>query len=484
MRMTRWFVSVLGTCGLLFAVTGCVSSLDQPAARSANTELPQSYDSSAAAATANAGAEVSIATQQHWDAFFSDPYLKSLIEEALKNNQELNMQLQEIIITRNEVAARQGEYWPKVSAGGGLGIEKVGGITSQGVSDERNGVAENLPDFHFGLTMSWEVDIWGKLQDAAKAANYRYFASIEAKNFLVTELVADIADSYYELVALDNQLEVLDKNIKLQEDALEIVKLQKLAAKATELAVQKFNAEVIKNKGLRFNLEQQKVAIENHLNFLLARRPQPITRDFAALQGVIPDAISAGLPSELLDNRPDVRRAGMELEATKLDVEVAKANFYPSLSLDAELGYQAFNPLHLLDTPTSLLYNLAGNMTAPLLNRAAITAEYRMANAAQIRAVFFFEQTLLRAFTEVATYLAMIHNLKERYDRQIEQVEILKEAVKVSNLLYRSAHADYMEVLLTQRDVLEAEMELIETRRQRKQAIVNIYRALGGGWRQ
>ncbi|HVK83049.1 MAG TPA: TolC family protein, partial [Kofleriaceae bacterium] len=187
---------------------------------------------------------------------------------------------------------------------------------------------------------------------------------------------------------------------------------------------------------------------------------------------------------DLLTNRPDVRAAELALAAAKLDVASAKAAFYPSLTIDAELGYQAFNPVHLVATPASLAYRVAGGLVAPLINRRAITAQYRTANALQLQAVVRYEQTVLQAFTEVVNQLAMIENLRRSYEIQQQQVDKLARAVETSNLLFQSARADYMEVLLTRRESLEAEMELIETKKQQFLAVVNVYQALGGGWRR
>jgi outer membrane protein TolC len=177
-----------------------------------------------------------------------------------------------------------------------------------------------------------------------------------------------------------------------------------------------------------------------------------------------------------------VRQAELELEASKLDVSVARANFYPSLSIDAAVGYQSFNIAHLVSTPESILYNLAGNLVAPLLNRAGIEAQYRSANARQIQAVFNYERTLLQAFTDVANQLVKYDNLQKGFELQEQQVQTLTESVEISNVLFQSARADYMEVLLTRRDKLDAELELIETKKRLLLSMVNIYQALGGGW--
>jgi multidrug efflux system outer membrane protein len=466
-------------CVCLLAA-GCAPSLEGNEPREPNREIPQSFGGSSS--TSSAPPQPARSTQAVWREFFDSAELRALIEAALEKNQELNIRLQEIIIARSEVSARQGDYLPKLSAGAGAGVEKVGKTTSQGVSDESHGVPANLGNFAFGLRGSWEIDVWGKLRNAMKSADRRYLASIEGRNFMVTQIVAEIARSYFELCAIDNQLDVLKQNIEIVGSALEVVRIQKQAARVTELAVQRFEAEVLKNRSRLYGLEQERVQTENRINFLVGRYPVAVRRDARKLKAPLPK-VTSGLPSDLLTNRPDLRQAELELEAAKLDVKAAKAEFYPSLSIDAAVGYQSFNIGHLLATPGSLVYDLAGNLTAPLLNRKAIEAQYRSANARQIQAVLNYERTLLRAFTDVANQLALIKNLQDAYELQSRQVEALTRANEASMVLFQSARADYMEVLLTRRDSLDAEMELVETRKRQWLAVVNLYQALGGGWR-
>ena len=170
------------------------------------------------------------------------------------------------------------------------------------------------------------------------------------------------------------------------------------------------------------------------------------------------------------------------MQAAKLDVSVAKANFYPSLDLSAGLGLRAFNPSYLTSMPESMLYSLAGDVAGPLINRNAIKAMYMNANAHQIQSVFDYERTVLNAYIEVVNQMAKIGNLEKSYDLRSKQVDALNQSVSISNDLFKSARADYMEVLMTQRDALESRFELVETRKEQMNAMVNIYRALGGGW--
>ena len=461
---------------LFLVLSGCIPTLVENPSREVSRAVPKSFGAEEGKAEDNVA-------QQHWKKFFAQPELQELIALALKNNQELNVRLQEMVIANAEVSARRGEYLPKLKAGVDVGVEKVGKYTSQGASDEANGVPEHLGNFSFGLAASWEIDVWGKLRSAANAADARSMATIEARNFMVTQLVAELARSYFELIAVDNELEVLQRNIVIQTDALEVVKLEKQAARVTQLAVQRFEAEVLKNRSRLFDLEQERVVLENRINFLVGRYPQPVARRPAALKDPLPSVLQGGLPSQLLENRPDIRQAELEMKAAELDVASARAAFFPALSIDAAVGYRSFSIAHLVATPESILYNLAGNLMAPLLNRAGIEAQYRTANAKQIQAVFNYERTLLQAYTDVVNQLVKYENLQKGYALQEQQVGMLAQSVEVSNVLFQAARADYMEVLLTRRDSLDAELELIETRKRLMLAMVSLYQALGGGWR-
>lgn len=422
-----------------------------------------------------------------WKNYFTDQYLITLIDTALVNNQDLNSTLQEIQIARNEVRARKGEYLPFAGLQGGAGLDKVGRYTNIGALEHNIDIrpGHEMPDplqnYMVGAYANWEVDVWGKLHNAKRAAVSRYLASIEGKNFVVTNLIAEIANSYYELLALDNQLAIIKQNIEIQTNALEIVKLQKIAARVTELAVKRFEAQVLNTQSLQYDIQQRIVETENKINYLVGRYPQPVQRSTQTFVDIVPQVVHAGIPSQLLANRPDVKQAELNLAAAKLDVKSAKARFYPSLGISAGIGYQAFNPSYLIK-PQSLLYSLAGDLAAPLINRNAIKATYFTANSKQIQALYDYERILINAYVEVSNQVSKVSNLEKSYDYKSKEVQALIQSITISNDLFTSARADYMEVLLTQRDALESRFDLIDTKLQQMNAVVNIYRALGGGW--
>ena len=426
-------------------------------------------------------------TKVNWKSFFADKNLSNLIEIALKNNFELQSTLQNIEIARNDVRMRKGLLFPSVTAFAGAGIEKVGLFTSQGAGDASaeitpgEKVPENLGDLALGLHASWEVDIWKKLRNSKKAAFTRYLATIEGKNFVTTNLVAEVANSYYELLSLDNQLDIINETIALQQNALEIVKVQKEAAKVSELAVKKFEAEVLNSQSLEFDVLQQIKESENRINFLLARFPQSITRDKLVFLKQAPMMVKVGIPSQLLANRPDIKAAELELYATKCDVKVAQAEFYPSFTISGGLGFRAFKPEYFT-APESLFFNFLGDLAIPLINRSAIKAEFNKATAYQIKALYEYQKSVLNGYIEVSNQLSNSDNLAKLYDVKNKEVTALSNAILISNDLFRSARVDYFEVLMTQRDAIASKLELIETKKRQFNSVIDLYKALGGGW--
>jgi outer membrane protein TolC len=239
---------------------------------------------------------------------------------------------------------------------------------------------------------------------------------------------------------------------------------------------------VLDTQSLQYGIQQKITEAENRINFLIGRFPQPVKRSTETFSNLTPALVNAGIPSQLLENRPDIKQAELDLAAAKLDVKVAKARFYPSLSISAGIGYQAFDPSFIVK-PQSLIYSIAGDLMAPLINRNAIKATYYSANSKQIQAIYNYERTILNAYIEVANQMAKIDNMKKAFDLKSQQVDALNQSVDISNDLFTSARADYMEVLMTQRDALDSKFDLIEAKMQQMNAMVNIYRALGGGWK-
>ena len=468
--------------GLCLAIVGCkVPKIQQ---REPELPMPNSFVPSVSATDTMSWANIP------WKQFFKDPYLQSLIDTALANNKELQITLQEIEIAKNDVAFRKSFLYPKVRLKVGAGVEKVGRYTSQGAGDATTQIEpgrempDPLGDLGISAVANWEVDIWHKLHNAQDAAIKRYLSTVEGKNFVYSNLIAEIASSYYELVTLDNQLAMVHRNIELQERALEVIKANREIGRVNELAVQKFSAELLKTQTKQFKYQQQIVEIENRLNFLLGRYPQRIARNVDALLADLPEQVKTGIPSQLLQNRPDVRQAELDLQAANLDVKVARAEFYPSLDISAALGLQAFKPSYLIKVPESMLFSLAGDLFAPLINKGAIKAEFKTASSRQLQSLYNYEQIVLNAYLEVSNQMSNISNLENEVKIQSKHVDLLNSSINTSRDLFANNRAEYLEILDTQREALASKLELLEIKKMQFDAMIQVYKGLGGGWKE
>jgi len=419
-----------------------------------------------------------------WRQFFNDPNLVALLDTAVRANPDLLIAVQRVEIASANVQVARGALLPIVDAGATGGFDRFANYAAQGQTSTNDGrqLPNGVPNFFVGLRSSWEIDIWGKLRNRKQAAFARLLASEQGRRLVETALVGQVARLYYDLLSLDNELDVLQKNDKLQERGLEIVRLQKLGGRATELAVLQFQAQLLRTRSLEAETRQRIVAAENQLNRLLGRYPQPIKRGAPLREQKLPEFVSAGLPATMLLRRPDVRQAELELVANRADVAAARAAFLPALTLSPYLGVNAYKPSLLLSTPGSLAYGLLAGLSAPLINRNFLKANYRQAAAEQRASYLRYQRTMQTGFEEVVTSLRGLDNYQKAYELRRQEVVSLNQAVAVSNDLYTASYANYLEVVTAQRSVLEAELNLTSIRREQFLLLIDLYRALGGGW--
>lgn len=459
-------------------LAGCASYRTDTSIRTA--PLPPSF---LGAADSTTGATIA------WREHFNDPVLIALIDTALRNNPDRLIALQRVEAAVAQVRGAKGALLPAAGVAASTGVRKFGLYTMDGAGNITTEITPgqivpiDLPD-HFGaFTASWEIDVAGRLRNMKRSAQARLIATADGANWVTSRLVAEVALTYYDLLALDNELAVARRTIASQAEALEVISAQKETGRANELAVEQFTAQLLSVQALARELEQDIRETENGLNFLLGRYPQPIERDPQALLGALPPLLSVGMPSQLLSNRPDVREAAMNVEATRFDLRAAKAAFYPSITLTAHYGLQAFSTAYLFQTPASLAYGLLGGLTAPLINRSAIEAEFRGARAEQVAALHDYQRSLLNGVVEVSNALSNVRTLQEVDSLKSRQSEVMVRSVETSTELYSAARAEYLEVLFAQQNALQAQLELIDVKRRQRFATVDLYRALGGGWR-
>jgi outer membrane protein, multidrug efflux system len=442
--------------------------------------LPESY---------SAGADSSSLADIGWRQFLDDTVLVQLIDSALVNNPDLLIAWQRIETAGAEIKSAKGALFPQVSSGAGLGLRKFGLYTMDGAGNITTDITPgqivpiHLPDYYLGFQSAWEIDVAGRLRNLKKSAVAGYLGSIEGTHFVTSRLVADIAATYYELIALDNELHIVQETIQKQEEALQVVRLQKEAGRTNEVAVQQFLAQLLNTRSIEYEIRQQIVETESLLNYLLGRFQQPVPRNRQSLFAQIPKQLDTGVPAHLMSNRPDVREAEFQVVASKFDLKAARSEFFPQLNLFAGIGYQAFNPGYLFISPESIAYSLLGSLAAPLVNMSAIKAQFNKAKAAQLTAVYNYQKTILTAYTEVVNELSNIQNLNQVKLLKQEQSSVLKQSVESSTELYKTAKASYLEVLLAQQNSLLTDLELINAVKLQRISMVNLYRALGGGWR-
>jgi NodT family efflux transporter outer membrane factor (OMF) lipoprotein len=464
----------------LVSLAGC--KLTQPIEQTSRIKTPQTF--------AGQTDSTSIAAIP-WKTFFQDAHLKALIDTALQNNMDLKIAAQRIEMVRTNISIAQGALLPSVSAEVTGGGRKFGDYTMDGVGNYDTNFSENIdedrrlpapfmPDYFVGLRSAWEIDIWGKLKTRKKAAYNRLLATEKARHAIVTGLIAEIANAYYELIALDTEMAIIQKNIALQQSAVETIKIQKEGGRANELGVQQFAAQLLNTQSLEVDIQQQIIESENRLNLLLGRFPQTIARG-KILDQPLPQNVQAGVPANMLRRRPDIQQAQFDLLANYSEQQAAQLAFLPSLNITAFLGFNSFKS-NLLFNPGSIAYNAIGGLAAPLINRKALKAGQKRAEASSLEALYTYNKAVLTGFQEVSTSLKKLENNRKINDFKKQEVDVLQQAVVTSKDLFVTGYASYLEVITAQRSVLEAELSLTNVQKNQYLALVELYRSLGGGW--
>lgn len=457
--------------------TGCVAPrLKQPMI---DASIPNAYD--ALSDTANDG-------KQPWKMIYKDPLLVRIIDSCVQRNWDVRDAIQNMRVADAEIIQRKGASAPFVTGGASAGFAKFGEYTMDGAGNIGTKIYDGrfipviIPDYAVGIQTAWEIDIWGKLKSRRKAAVNRFVQSSAMRNAVLTNLVAQAATHYYELTALDNQLDIIAENIAIQQDALEMVKVQKEAGSTTLFAVEQCEAQLLALQSMQYEARQKIVVTEAALCLLMGVTPHPIARNKRSLMEDVPPALRHGLPYHLLLQRPDVRAAEMGLLAAGADVYAARAAFYPSLNITGALGFKAFLPSVLFSSPQSLSYSLFGGLMAPLLNRSALKTAYKQADAQMQKALIHYERVSTTAYAEVFVQLAAVQNLEKKYLLQQKRSAILKQSTSTTSDLFRSGRSTYLEVLIAQQNALTARLGQVDTRKEMYRAAINTYKVLGGGW--
>ncbi|HLR32326.1 MAG TPA: TolC family protein [Fodinibius sp.] len=415
-----------------------------------------------------------------WQEVFEDPQLQSLIKEALQNNLELQKAIQQIRI------AEANYYQGKMSMLPSLGLNGSASYNDQ--SDNSVNFGDDLGDikipaseqYAVSLSFSWELDVWGKLT-SAKRASYAALMQTEATRRAVqTSLIANVANIYYQLLALDKQLEITRETVENRRRDVETVRSLKEGAMVTGVALQQSIANRYAAEVTIPQLKQQITEQENTLSNLLGRAPGTIKRSSLARQDPI-DSLAVGLPAQLLRNRPDIIAAENAFRSAFELTNNARAYFYPSFTLTAEGGFQSLETKNLFE-PGSVFYNLIAGLTQPIFNKGQNRARLKTSKAQQKQALLELKNTILKAGSEVSNTLSQYKNVEQQLEFRQKQMDALENAVEYSRELLQYGEATYTEVLTAQQTYLSAQISNVNDRLQQLTAGVNLYRALGGGW--
>lgn len=470
---------------IIICVFSLVSCIKPPASSQQKRIIPNNFEG------LNPKDSISAASIK-WQDFFSDPILVDLINKALTNNPDFKIAAQKIEINRAQLLTAKAALLPSLQGGLTLAADRFGRYTMNGVGNFDTNLSPDISkdqqipqapytEMFLGLRSVWEVDIWKKLSHKRKAAATRFLATQAEQKLLQTLIVSEVAQLYYTLLALDFELDVLKKNISLQQNELELIKIQKQAGRATELAVKQFSAQLMGTKSLEYDIQQQIVVAENQLNYVVGSFPQKIVRSSFNEQLKLPNVLSAGLPSSLLTKRLDIVMAEFQLQATGADVEAARAAYLPQLTITPYIGLSAFNP-RLLFSPQSIAAGALSGFMAPIFMQKQVEAAYKISVAQNKMAYYDYEKVVLKAAQEVVTDLKAIENLKSSIALKTTETAELKEGLKVANDLYNAGFANYLEIITAQRNVLDAELQQITLMNKMMLAAVDLYRSLGGGW--
>lgn len=407
---------------------------------------------------------------------FTDSQLQSLINQGLQNNLDIRSALQNIAVA--EAYAKQGKagYLPTLSVGPKYTFTENSRNTQFGALMSKRAQSQ----YEVSGNLSWEADIWGKIRSNQRASAATYLQTVEAHKAVKTQIVASIANAYYNLLALDEQKKILDKTLINREQSLETTKALKEAGNVTEVAVNQTEAQLYNVKSLLVEVENGIKMNENVMSILLGTNPQSINRTNLASQK-IDEKLSVGVPAQLLENRPDIKAAEFGLMNAFENVNVANASFYPSLSITATGGVQGID-IDKLFSAQSLFATVIGSLTQPLLQQRKLRTQKEVALANQENALINYKSKILNASKEVSDALYTYVAAKKKAEYKQKEYQLYNQAITYSEELLNYGMANYLEVITARDNGLNAELNVVDAKLSSLSAMVELYRAVGGGW--
>ena len=411
-----------------------------------------------------------------WDNVFTDPLLQGYIKKGLENNLDIKIAMQNIAAAEASMKQGKAGYFPTLSAGADWTHQELSKNSQFGA------LLQDRSTDQYQLTgsLSWEADIWGKIRSNKRAANATYLQTTAANQAVKTQLIANIAATYYQLLSVDAQIKLAEKTLVNRNQSIETIIALKDAGNVTEVGVKQTEAQKYATEIIIADLKNSTIILENTMSILMGEGSAKIERSTFESQSMQP-TITLGVPATLLRNRPDVIAAEYNLISNFEQTNVAKSNFYPTLKLTATGGLQSID-LKEWFSANSIFANVITGLTQPIFNQRQIKTRFEIAKANQEKAYLQFEQSLLTAGKEVSDALAQYNNETYKLTVREKQVDALNKATDYSDELLTYGLANYLEVLTVKDNALNAELSLIDNKFQQYKAIIQLYRALGGGW--
>jgi len=417
-----------------------------------------------------------------WRDFFRDDVLATLIDTAIRQNIDMQLAVKNIEASQLMLRQAKAAYLPTLQL-------QINANSTNPSNNSLNGLSlgeflkqNHIEDYTTALSLSWEADIWGKIRHQKAAALASYLQTEEAKRAIQTQLVAQVAQGYYQLLMLYQLHQIAVQNHDLSDSTLRIVQHQYEVGDISLLAVEQVAAQKLAAASLIPDFEQQIQIQENAISILSGKLPEKIQMKGNLNEVILPTQVSSGVPAQLLNRRPDVKQAELAVTTAQANQHAARAKMYPSLIISAEAGVNAFKASNWFNIPASLFGAVTGSITQPILQRKQLKTQYELAIIEQEKSIIVFRQSVVNAVGEVSDALVSIDKLKEKQDIASDRTNRLRNAIQHANLLFETGMANYLEVITAQSNVLQSELELAQLKKAELVAVVNLYRSLGGGW--
>ena len=463
--------------GLALMIVGCTVG---PNYRRPVVNMPQAYRAAMAPEVSNNSSSGASIGDQSWQSIFTDSVLKKLIAEALSNNLDLKVAAKRVLEAQAQVGIVRSQQLPNVAAGGSYtALQLPSGLAFE---NSNGGSTSSFKGGGFSASASWNLDFWGLYRRQTEAARAELLESEWAQRATRASLIEDLATAYFELRSLDAQLEITNNTIKAREDSLKLTQSLEQYGAGSRADTRQAEELLYTAKANLPELRREIAVQENTISILLGHAPSGIERGLKIEDEPHPFEIPTGLPSELLDRRPDVQQAEASLIAANARIGVAKAQFFPQISLTS-LGGTASNQLQTIFKGSNAYWYAAGSLSEPVFDGGRIRGNYRLSKAKEQEMVASYQKAILNALKDVSNALSAYRETRNRREEQTRAVTSATDAVRLARLRYAGGNTSYIEVLATDTDLYDSQLKLATAQSQEAESLVELYAALGGGWK-